>query len=308
MTDEGKDTVGVLTSETQLKAILDASPIGVSISRYYDGKIVYVNSSLAKMRGGAAEALLGSSSIDYYHDQDDIRWVINQLRQNHPVTNHEMEMNRADGSTVWCQVNMVATWVDNERMILTWFNDISEIRFARAQLNHMATHDSLTGLSNRKRFEEFMVEAFARSRRLNKAGSLLYMDLDGFKAVNDNQGHHFGDYLLQQAARRMTATLRETDFVARLGGDEFAVVIEPLSDRMRPGQVAQKLLDIIKMPYEKEDHRATVGVSIGIAHFGSEPMDIDVITRRADIAMYRAKHEGKGRICVYDPNLDSEVE
>ncbi len=101
MMDEGKDTVEVLTSETKLKAILDVSPIGVSISRYYDGKIVYVNSSLAKMRGGAAEALLGSSSIDYYHDQDDIRWVITQLRQNHPVTNHEMEMNRADGSTMW---------------------------------------------------------------------------------------------------------------------------------------------------------------------------------------------------------------
>ena len=307
MTDEGKDTARILASESQLKAILEASPIGVSISRYYDGKIIYVNSSLVKLKGGSANELLGSDSIEHYHDQDDIRWVIKQLRQHRPVTNHEMEMNRTDGSTVWCQVNMVATSVDKERVILTWFNDIGEIRLARQQLKHMASHDTLTGLPNRKYFEDFMTQAFARARRLSKLGSLLYIDLDGFKAVNDSLGHHFGDYLLQQTSQRMIAILRETDFVARLGGDEFAVIIESLSDSMLPEQVAQKLLESIKMPYEMEGHRTSVDSSIGIANFGFESMEIDLIIRRADTAMYRAKNGGKGRVCVFDPNLDSEA-
>ncbi len=302
-----KKSVSILASKTQIKSILDASPIGVSISRYYDGKIIYVNSTLADMWGGPEEELLGTDSIDYYHNKDDIQWVINKLRHHRPVTNHEMEMNRADGSTVWFQVNMVATWVDDTRVILTWFNDISEIRRARFQLKHMATHDSLTGLANRMRFNEFMEEALTRSRRLNKPGSLLYLDLDGFKAVNDSYGHNMGDFLLQQVAKRLTSTLRETDFVARLGGDEFAVVIEALSEQVRPQQVAKKILHSIREPYENDGNRAKIGVSIGIAYFGPELMGLKAITRCADSAMYRAKHGGKGRICVYDSNLDGSA-
>lgn len=301
MANKGAGKARMLASQSQLKSILDASPIGVSISRYYDGKIIYVNSTLANMKRAPAEELLGSDSIDHYYDQDAIRWVISQLRQRRPVTNHEMEMNRADGTTVWCQVNMVATVVDDERMILTWFNDVDEIRRARAKLQYAASHDSLTGLANRVSFNEFMSGAIARSRRLNQAGGLLYLDLDSFKAVNDRLGHNFGDYLLQQVAKRLTLALRDTDFVARLGGDEFAVVFEGLSDRVRPEQVADKILDIVAQPYEHEGQRATIGASIGIAHFGREAEDIDAIIKRADRAMYRAKHGGKGRTCVYAP-------
>lgn len=308
MKNEEKGPTNVLATKTQLKSILDASPIGISISRYYDGKVVYANSALAEISGGPAEALIGSDSIDYYHDQDDIRWVITQLRKHRPVINHEMEMNRIDGSTVWCQVNMVAAWIDNERVILTWFNDISEIRRAQAQLKQMATHDSLTGLANRMRFNEFIAEAIARSRRSNKAGSLLYLDLDGFKAVNDNYGHHMGDFLLQQVAERLISTLRKTDFVARLGGDEFVVIIESLTDLTEPEKVGEKILNTIKMPYKKEGKRATIGVSIGISYFGPELMNTEIINRNADRAMYRAKHGGKGRICVYDPKIDGPAD
>ena len=301
---DGTHHSGVLIGESRLRAILDASPIGVSISNYYDGKIIYENESLSKIWGGPAEGLLGTDSIDYYHDPNDIRWVIEQLRQHHPVTGHEMVVRRIDGSTRWCEVNMVATWVDEVRVVLTWFKDISEIRKAREELKHMATHDSLTGLANRMRFNAFMTEAVARSRRLNNASSLLYLDLDGFKAVNDTYGHPMGDFLLQELARRLTSTVRETDFIARLGGDEFAVVIEALSDRTEPQLVGKKIMDALKMPFKRDGIEATVGVSIGISFFAPESMDIEVVSQHADSGMYRAKQGGKGRICVYDPSLD----
>ncbi|NQU64026.1 MAG: PAS domain S-box protein [SAR324 cluster bacterium] len=125
---------GIPANEKQLKVVLDASPIGVSISNYDDGKIIYANAALGKLYGGSKEELLGSDSIKHYRDQDDIRWVINQLQQNLPVANHEMEIYRNDGSILWCQVDMVATQVDNERVILTWFSDISERKQAAEAL------------------------------------------------------------------------------------------------------------------------------------------------------------------------------
>jgi diguanylate cyclase (GGDEF)-like protein/PAS domain S-box-containing protein len=307
MTDETENTPTILGSNTQLKVVLDASPIGVSISRYHDGKIVYVNHALAeKLWGGPAEKLMGTNSIDHYNDAKDIQWVISQLQQHRPVTNHEMEMKRRDGTTLWCQVNMVAMRVDGTKLILSWFNNITEIRQTRTKLQQMATHDCLTGLPNRMRFNEFMEESMARCRRQKKTGSLLFLDLDGFKEVNDNFGHHMGDILLQQVASRLTSTLRETDFISRLGGDEFAVVLELQSDAHGQCEdVAQKILDVIKRPYEYENNRAIIGVSIGIAFFGTEPVTMDVITRNADKAMYRAKYSGRGCVCLYDPDLDS---
>ncbi|MBN2810064.1 MAG: GGDEF domain-containing protein [Deltaproteobacteria bacterium] len=291
-------------SETLLKEILDASPIGFSVSRYDDGEIIFVNSSLVKMFGGPAEKLIGSNSRNYFVDQENLQWVISHLRQNHSLINYEMELKRNDGHTIFCQVNIVVKWIKGEFLVLSWFNDISKERCNRALLEHMAAHDPLTGLPNRRRFREFMNETLARSRRLNRFGSLLYLDLDGFKAVNDNLGHDFGDSLLHQAARRIAANLRETDFVARLGGDEFAVVLEPLSDHTSPMMVAEKIFNSIQIPYRKQGRSAMVGVSIGIADFGPEAVDIDVIIRQADSAMYRAKQAGKNQICVYNPELD----
>ena len=307
MPDEGIVTINNLISKTQLESILDVSPIGVSISRYHDSKIIYANSSLGKLWGGPVKKIVGTNSINYYHDQDDILWVIDQLKQNRPLSNHEMEMNRSDGTTIWCQVNMVAALIDNEKVILTWFNDINEFRHAQIQLKHMASHDSLTGLANRMHFNEFIIDAISRSKRLREPGCLIYLDLDDFKAVNDDIGHHFGDFLLQEVAKRITSVLRETDFVARLGGDEFAVIIETLSGQIDAEQVAQKILKTVKIPYEKESSKAIISISIGITFFGPELMETDVLIRRADTAMYRAKRSGKGRVCVYDPDLDGPI-
>lgn len=287
-------------SEEKLKIILDASPLGVSLTRYYDGVNTYVNSSLAKMYMGRRRDLLGQPANQYYADQKDLAWVIGQLRKKLSVTNHEMEMIRIDGSTLWCQVNMVSTWAGGDRVILTWFNDISERRMARDKLRYLASHDSLTGLPNRRHFEEYLDKALARARRQGTSGSLLYLDLDGFKQVNDRLGHHIGDLLLASVAERLKTTLRESDFLARLGGDEFAVIIEGLSDRQRPEDAARRILEALGACYELDGKNAMVGVSIGIVHYGPEPPNSDRLRQMADSAMYRAKESGKGCFCTFE--------
>lgn len=293
-----------LVSKSQLELILDASPIGVSISRYYDGELLYVNASLAHMYRGSRQDMLGKNSLIFYADRDDIAWVLDQLKQGRTLTDYEMKMNQKGGRTIWCQVHMVATRVKEEKVILSWFMDITEKRRFQARLEHMASHDTLTGLANRARFNEFLTRAIARARRLDGVGSLIYLDLDGFKQVNDTLGHGFGDFLLEQSAKRLNSVLRETDFIARLGGDEFAVVIEAFTDQKRPQQVAEKILSCLSAPFEEGGQAATVGASIGIANFGKEPMEIEVLQKRADTAMYQAKHAGKGRICLYDADHD----
>ncbi|MCF8034965.1 MAG: ABC transporter substrate-binding protein [Desulfarculaceae bacterium] len=294
-------------SEEKLKLILDASPLGASLTRYYDGTNIYVNSALAGMYMGRRQDLVGQMANQYYADQKDLAWVIGQLQQKQSVTNHEMEMVRVDGSTVWCQINMVSTWAREERVILTWFNDVSERRRARDRLQYMASHDSLTGLPNRRSFEEFLDNALARAKRQDANGCLLYLDLDGFKQINDRMGHHIGDLLLENAAKRLKDALRKGDFLARLGGDEFAVVIERISDQQSPEEAARRILEVLQAPYELEGKRVAVGVSIGLARFGPEPLDMDRLRKMADSAMYRAKKEGKGRFCRFEdqPELES---
>jgi len=175
---------------------------------------------------------------------------------------------------------------------------------ARERLQHMALHDSLTGLANGRRFNPYMDEALARSRRHDLPGALLYFDLDGFKKVNDTLGHKFGDYLLQELAERLRNGLRETDLIARLGGDEFAIVLENLKISGSPYDVGNKILEIVSESFHDQGQEATVGASIGIAPFSPNSRNGDELVKQADTAMYRAKNTGKGRICVYDPTID----
>ena len=182
MSNERQEAGGILASKTQLKAILDASPIGVSISRYYDGKIVYVNSTMAKLNRSSVEEILGSDSMDYYHDPDDIRWVVNQLQKGRPVTNHDMEMNRSDGSTVWLQVNMVAIWVEDEKLILTWFNDISELKKAQEALAE--TKKDLEHIFQNSQVGIMLL----RGDRLFARGNQRLADILGYESPDEMQG------------------------------------------------------------------------------------------------------------------------
>jgi len=172
------------------------------------------------------------------------------------------------------------------------FNDISPYRAYEEQLEHLARHDVLTGLANRTEFERQCREAIGRARRSGHCVAVLFVDLDGFKIINDVHGHAAGDDLLRIIATRMTANLRQTDLVARLGGDEFGVLVGDLDDPVRSAAVARKLLDALTQPVVTPTGEHVLGASIGISLFPDDGEEVAILLQHADGAMYQVKQNG----------------
>lgn len=195
--------------------------------------------------------------------------------------------------------------------VLDRFHTETERRHqALERMMELANTDALTGLANRRRFFEAVDQALARSRRNGSGGALLYIDLDGFKPVNDGLGHHAGDALLKVVSARLRALTRETDMVGRLGGDEFALLIENQEDADGCRIVAEKVVAALAEPVELPalSQVVTIGASVGVAAFGgaSPTPDVATLVRLADDAMYDAKLAGKGTWCMATPKAQAE--
>jgi len=176
--------------------------------------------------------------------------------------------------------------------------DITDIKLAERRLRQLATHDYLTGLPNRVLLYDRLDQALARFQRYGHPVSLLYLDLDRFKPVNDELGHHVGDAVLVEVAERIDAVVRDTDTAARIGGDEFAVLVEGIADLDLVRSVAERLIEVLGQPVLVDGHEAVIGVSIGLVAVDEACADIDALMARADAAMYRAKAAGRGRCVV----------
>jgi diguanylate cyclase (GGDEF)-like protein len=183
-----------------------------------------------------------------------------------------------------------------------------DLENSRSLAQHQAMHDSLTGLPNRAMFEEHLDSALAHCRRYRTLLALLYIDLDHFKQVNDSLGHPAGDSLIQQVAHRLSLEIRGYDMVARLGGDEFAIL---LFDPDSPASVARACARIVaelERPFDLAAQQAFIGASIGVALAPRDSLDRHELTRKADIALYQAKFDGRGRYVFFKPCMDENVQ
>jgi diguanylate cyclase (GGDEF)-like protein len=182
--------------------------------------------------------------------------------------------------------------------------DITSQRRAELELAHMARYDALTGLANRTLFLERATEALARMRRFGETFSVLMLDLDGFKAVNDSLGHAIGDALLKAIADRLQTIVRDVDCVARLGGDEFAV-IQASEKNQREGSavLASRILEAITKPYDFDGLKVAIGMSIGVTLAPDDASDSDALLRNADLALYRAKSEGRNCYRFFETSM-----
>ncbi len=176
-----------------------------------------------------------------------------------------------------------------------------------AAIRFLALHDELTGLPNRKQFEEFMAETLAAIEGEDDKAALFVLDLDAFKAVNDTLGHPVGDGLLKACAKRLKASLRSGDLLARLSGDEFVVVVPKVTDPAMLAPLAERILSLLSSPFRVEGHEIQVGCSIGLAVAPDNGDDIGTLMRNADFALYRAKSEGRRTWRFFDPKMAEDL-
>lgn len=160
------------------------------------------------------------------------------------------------------------------------------------RLTYLAQYDHLTGLVNRSLFRDRLIQAMARSKRLQQPIGLMLLDLDRFKAVNDTLGHDIGDELLKAVSERLKSCVREVDTVARMGGDEFTIILEGVPSEASIVVVAKRIAESISSAFELKGHRVSIGVSIGITVYPHDDQGIDELLKHADEAMYRAKQQG----------------
>jgi diguanylate cyclase (GGDEF)-like protein/PAS domain S-box-containing protein len=192
--------------------------------------------------------------------------------------------------------------------VLVAIVDVTERKQAEARIAFMAHHDALTGLPNRLMFNERLDDALERLARSDGRLAVLCIDLDHFKSVNDTLGHPIGDLLLRQVAERLGGCLRKSDMVARLGGDEFAVVQTPMASPEEASQLATRLIDVLSRPFELDGHEVVVGASIGIAFAPDDGDSSEMLLRNADMALYRAKSDGRGTSHFFEPEMDRRLQ
>jgi diguanylate cyclase (GGDEF)-like protein/PAS domain S-box-containing protein len=269
------------------------------------GLIVDVNEAFLRLTGYRRDELLGRSPrlLDSgLHDEAffDLMWT--QLRRDGQW--HGEVHDRAKDGSVFVVLETISAVRDETGEIthfVTLMNDITRLKEQEQRLAHIAHYDALTGLPNRVLLGDRLKQAMAQAPRRGQMVAVAYLDLDGFKAVNDLHGHEAGDRLLVTLADRLQQTLREGDTLARLGGDEFVVVLPDLPDAAASQPLIGRLLRTASQALAVGDLSLSVSASIGVTHFPqAEDVDADQLLRQADQAMYEAKVAGKNRVTVFD--------
>lgn len=291
-------------AEKRWRTLLERIPDAIVV---HDGKRpLYANPAACTLFGVSdPETLLAKSGVELVHGSS---WELVQqrvalmLNSDEPAPTQELAYTRADGSVFLAETRSVPMRFGNRKVIVSVLRDLGERKRWLEQIQHLAYHDGLTDLPNRRLLRERAEQLLALARRHKFPLALGYLDLDRFKEVNDALGHDAGDELLQAVAVRLSRTARETDTVARLGGDEFAI-LWPQTGHEGARIAARRVLDCFRQPFLVRHEVISVEGSLGIAVFPGDGENLEELMRAADVAMYRAKRARSG-FAFYSPELD----
>jgi diguanylate cyclase (GGDEF)-like protein/PAS domain S-box-containing protein len=290
--------------------LYDLAPVGY-VTVGVGGLIQEANLTAATLLGVARSALVRRplNAFVAKEDQDNFYLLCRQLRETGAPQSRELRMNRLGGEPLW--VHLLATATTNGTGVCTLrmvLSDISALKSIERQLNHLAHFDALTDLPNRLLKADRLQQAMVQARRTGQGLAVVYIDLDGFKAINDRFGHEAGDQMLVAVASQMQQVLREGDTLARLGGDEFVAVLINLSDIHACAPLLDRLLAAAAQPVRFKDDLRQVSASLGVTFYPqAQEVEGDQLMRQADQAMYLAKQAGKNRYQVFDAELASSL-
>ena len=300
--------------EDRYRTTFETSPDGVLIARAEDGKIVEANPALLNILQLSREEVIGHTSLelDIWADESDTFKIAEALHENAAARDLEVRLRRRNGEVFWGQLSASYADFDGESCVISYIRDVSEAKADEEKIRNLAFYDTLTGLPNRRLLWERLRQALISSIRSGSKHALLFVDLDGFKSLNDTLGHHIGDLLLQETGRRISGCVREVDTVARLGGDEFVIVLEDLSQiaeiaAAQARTVGGKILAAIDQPFLLEGRECHTTSSMGITVFGNQSESTNEVLQQADIAMYQAKAAGRNAMFFFAPALQASV-
>ncbi|TVQ71565.1 MAG: diguanylate cyclase, partial [Chromatiaceae bacterium] len=290
--------------------VFQAADEGIMVTDM-QGRIVAVNPAFTRISGYTEEDALGQTPALLHSGQQDAGFYKGLWRNLLELGHWRGEIwNRRKNGDVypgWLTISAVRNDDGEITQYVGMFSDISQIKKAQQQMEFMAHYDSLTGLANRVLLKDRLKQALRRAERKKATVTLLFLDLDRFKTINDTLGHNLGDLLLQTVAQRMKDTVRASDTLSRLGGDEFVLLLEDGANAQEISRLCQKLLSVLETPMLLEGHELVITASIGLATYPDDGEDADALLKNADLAMYAAKGQGRNAYEFFAPSLSEGI-
>ncbi|MGH6902944.1 MAG: putative bifunctional diguanylate cyclase/phosphodiesterase [Geminicoccaceae bacterium] len=296
-------------SELRLRRLIDTVPAMISAVDS-GGRLSLINSAHKKVYGIDPATMTGKTLIEGYGEAQAAQDLVLNAKvfetgQTVPSFEHEVIAPGASDERILLTTKS-PLFDDAGRVaeVVTVSLDITELKRAEAQMRHQAGHDALTDLPNRALFRDFLEHALARARRHEWQAAVLLLDLDRFKGINDAFGLACGDLLLQAVAERLQTCLRDIDAIARLGGDEFAILQSDVRSPDDPRALARRMIDSFGQPFEANGEEVHTSASIGITLFPADGQTADRLLKNAELAMYRAKSNGRNGSCFFAPQMN----
>ena len=293
-------------SEQDYRRLVETAPQAMIVAM--DGKITFCNAAAAKLAGAdSSKNLMGQRVWNFIDNMDILQdFEPEELETlKNDMEYHEEKFVRLDGMEVDVEVSVVHAMIAGQPAVIYVIKDISERKATEKRIHQMAYYDTLTGLPNRFHLNHAIENMISDSTDSNQNSAVLFVDLDGFKQVNDTLGHYSGDILLQEVAELLMGCVRDGDMVSRYGGDEFIILLKA-PKRMICYTVAHRILEAFNHPFYVDDHELYITPSIGISLYPEDGMDVETLIKNADSAMYRAKEKGKNNFQYYSEDFSEK--
>jgi len=318
VTDQRRTEEALRQSEEKFRATFEHAPLGIA-EYAVDGRFTRANPKLLDMLGYTSEEFEHLSVLDVVHPseaEETLSHFQKLIDGEVDVCVKEKRYVRKDHSIVWVNITASPRHIEGKpQHIIAIIEDVTarkkaeeDLRRALEQSYHLANHDNLTGLANRASFNDRLKDAILYAQRDDHLVAVHFLDLDRFKSINDTLGHHIGDLLLREVAKRIKSQVRATDLVARFGGDEFVIIQTYLANPTAAGVLAEKIVEEVGHPYLLEGQEVRSGTSIGIALYPKDAEDPEQLLKCADLALYEAKNRGRYNYQLYREGMGAAVQ